>query len=111
MKSLISIAQEEADFTAWIAKNRLRFRFNPRHYTPDYVSWLARINGFDSEMVYRRLSHFDDALALTSIDRRAAQKANWFVSEIMIMRNLDLSEQWFELGNYLMDGYEFEDAA
>lgn len=101
----------EDDFTAWIRKNRMMFLMNRKHYTLDHVAYLARLGGFDAIMVYERLSHFDDALALTSIHRRALAKSNWTVSEILLTRCLDLDDQWKALDLYETMGIDFDEAA
>lgn len=107
-----AITYTEADIDAlnrWLAKNRLHFKFN--NYTPDEVTYLAMLDGHNHQLVYKVLSHFDDALAGTSIDRRARAKAAWFQSEVLIPSCLDLDEQWNRLGRYLEDGVEFEEVA
>lgn len=105
------MSYSETDFTEWIAMNRMNFLMNRRKYTPDHVAYLARVVGFDAEMVYRRLSHFDDALARTSIDRRAFQKTEWFESEILMRESLCLQGQWESLDLYETLGIEFDEAA
>lgn len=102
----------EQDLTAWIAKNRMRFLFNRAHYSPDYVSWLARMNGFEAEMVYRRLSDFEHALALTNGDFSSAKKAAETCREIFLINNPNyLVESWEDLARYLTRGECFDEAA
>lgn len=100
----------EDDLTAWIIKNRMLFLFNRTHYTPDYVAYLARIVGFPPEMVYRRFSNFEHALALTNIDYAAAKRATQTVMELTMIGNpVNLRDSWEALGRNLTAGIDFED--
>lgn len=99
------------DFTAWIAKHRMLFLMNRKHYTTDHICELARIGEFNEHMVYRRLSHIDYELAQTSIDKSAIAKANWTITEIMIHDGLNLDAQWIALNHKLTDGLDFDEAA
>lgn len=101
----------EDDFTGWIIKNRMLFLMNRKVYTQEHVAYLAQVTGFDADMVYRRLSHFDDALARTSIDKRAHAKMQWMETEILERDCLNLDGQWKALDLYDSLGINFEDAA
>ncbi len=107
MKPIPGLTEE--DLTAWIAKNRMRFIFNAAHYTPDYVTFLARLAGFEAEMVYRRFSDFKHAMALTDPDRAAAKKITWTVGEMEHRGCYNImKESWDDLGKYLMHGTDFK---
>lgn len=101
----------EDDLTQWIAKNRMLFLMNRKHYSPDHVAFMARLGGFPAEMVYRRLSHFDHMLARTSIDRSAMAKSRWFVSEVLMPYHLDLIDQWKALDLHDTMGLDFDEVA
>lgn len=60
---------EESEFLAWLRKNRSIFV--DREYDAREIGWFAKANGFDMAMVYRILSHFNDALTGGHIDNRA----------------------------------------
>lgn len=101
---------EEEDLTLWISKNRMRFLFNKKHYTPDYVAWLAYINGFNPSIVFRRLADFQYALSLTSAENAYAKKANLTIKELVHYdQKIRLDDSWEALGRKLLFGKDFDE--
>ena len=96
--------QERAEFKAWLKKNRPMLRGR----TPDEVAFLARLVGWNAEIVYAELSHFETAIRGGDIHRTATFHIGNEVAELE-KRNgkIDLYEQWSALKDYLIYGTEF----
>lgn len=101
---------EEEEFIQWLKKNRMLFLFHSAHYTPDYMAWLARQNGFNPEMVYRKFSDFKYTLALSSPEIAAIKKTKWELSELLYHDDpIRLDDSWHALSKKLIDGKDFNE--
>lgn len=77
---------DEKEFRDWMKKNRDHFKEGD--YSAEEVGYFAGMNGFDPVLIYRELSHFQDALNGSYIDNRAALKMFQFDGAVETFRKM-----------------------
>ena len=103
----LDIPANERDLRAWLKLNRAHFQEDD--YSPSEIAHFALMNGFDAALVYRVISHAQDALTGSYIENRASMQS-WLFDRAMesfakaqdphSVDVLDLMPLWKELTKY-----------
>jgi hypothetical protein len=96
----------EATFKDWLKRNRdvLADR------SPDEIARTAHFCGFDWEIIFSVLSHFNDAMRGSSFENRAKMQVDCEAYTIeMLAGKVDFHKHWQEVIRYQTRGLDYDE--